>query len=146
MAHTSDGLALSTNAGFSRVYEQLGKTTIDNADLSDIAFRFALNARQMASMSELEDALQKCLRPLEITGAASGYITGPRSHSANPFHFIHWPKEWIDLYIAEEFLLNDPLPRWARGSGLRRMYSPFRARSGYSDCRLPGPPGRGTGL
>ncbi len=68
-------------------------------------------------MDELVDSLHKLLGRFGITAAASGFVSGPRAATGNPFHFANWPPEWIALYTAEEFLLADPLPRWARRSG-----------------------------
>jgi hypothetical protein len=52
-----------------------------------------------------------------MTAAASGLVSGSGATSASPFHFADWPTDWVALYAAREFLLIDPVPRWARISG-----------------------------
>jgi DNA-binding CsgD family transcriptional regulator len=90
---------------------------IDDSGLSLRAFNFAASARQLTVMNELSAAALSAVAPLGMTGAASGLVSGPKAASANPFHFANWPADWIALYMAEDYLLADPLPRWARNSG-----------------------------
>jgi len=88
-----------------------------NAELGEGALRYALAVRELSGLPALAAALQSAIAPLEITAAASGYVSGPRAASLNPFQLTTWPQAWIDIYLANEFLLIDPLPRWARSSG-----------------------------
>jgi len=85
--------------------------------LVETAWSFALDAKRVADMAELAAGLQKMIAPLGLRAAASGYVSGARATSGNPFHFANWPEDWIAVYVAEEFLFDDPLPRWARSSG-----------------------------
>ncbi len=90
---------------------------LDDASLGSSALSFALQARQFSTMAALAARLHEALAPLGMTAAASGFVSGPRAASANPFHFTNWPPDWVALYMAEDFILADPLPRWARRSG-----------------------------
>jgi len=81
------------------------------------ALGYAIKLNNLQHMAELEAALQAAIAPLEITAAASGYVSGPRAVSLQPFQLTTWPQAWIDIYLASQFLLIDPLPRWARSSG-----------------------------
>jgi DNA-binding CsgD family transcriptional regulator len=89
----------------------------DEADLGRAAFDFAVQSQTKTSIPELTAALQAVSLPLGITAAASGYVSGPRAASLAPFHFTTWPEAWVKIYLENEFLLADPLPRWARASG-----------------------------
>jgi LuxR family quorum-sensing system transcriptional regulator CciR len=88
-----------------------------DAGLGGLAVDFAVRSRTMEAIPELTAALQSVMLPLEITAAASGYISGPRAASLQPFHFTTWPEAWVKTYLENDFLLADPLPRWARASG-----------------------------
>ena len=90
---------------------------IDEAEFYRRAFGFAMKAERCAVMSDLSAAVLEAVIPLGITVAASGVVSGPKAASANPFHFANWPAEMITLYLQEEFLQDDPIPRWARNSG-----------------------------
>jgi len=81
------------------------------------ALRYALAVRDLTGLPALVAALQAAIAPLEITAAASGYVSGPRAASLRPFQLTTWPQAWLDIYLANDFLLVDPLPRWARSSG-----------------------------
>lgn len=85
--------------------------------LAHRAWSFALGARRVTTMPALAGLVTATVRPLGMTAAASGYVSGPRATSGNPFHFTDWPDDWIAIYVAENFLNDDPLPRWARASG-----------------------------
>jgi DNA-binding CsgD family transcriptional regulator len=89
----------------------------DNTRLGARAFEFALAAASLRTMTQLAAAVDAAIAPVGMTAAASGVVSGPKAASANPFHFQNWPAPWVQLYIAEDFLLADPIPRWARNSG-----------------------------
>jgi LuxR family transcriptional regulator, quorum-sensing system regulator CciR len=90
---------------------------IGDSVLSLRAFKFAIAARKFTTMGELSAATLDVIAPLGMTAAASGLVSGPKAASTNPFHFVNWPADWMALYMAEGYLLVDPLPRWARNSG-----------------------------
>jgi DNA-binding CsgD family transcriptional regulator len=87
------------------------------ADLGQRAHTFAVTVRGMTAMEELSDAVLAAIGPFGLTAAASGMVSGPKAASLAPFHFANWPEEWVQLYLAEDFLLIDPVPRWSRSSG-----------------------------
>jgi len=74
-------------------------------------------------MPKLAAELQSLIAPLGMTAAASGFVSGPKALSGDPFHFTTWPDTWVKLYMENDFLLMDPLPRWARGSGRALAWS-----------------------
>ncbi len=86
-------------------------------ELGAEALRYALAIRTLADLLALTATLEAAIAPLEITAAASGYVSGPRAASLQPFQLTTWPQAWVDIYLANDFLLADPLPRWARSSG-----------------------------
>lgn len=88
-----------------------------DAALGSAAMAFMLQARDMTTVAAVAALLDEFIIPLNITAAASGYISGPRASSLQPFHFANWPAAWIEIYMGNEFLLDDPMPRWARASG-----------------------------
>jgi DNA-binding CsgD family transcriptional regulator len=86
-------------------------------DLSARALAFAVAVQELTLMEELAAAVLAAIRPFDMTAAASGLVSGAKAASTQPFHFASWPEEWIRLYTAQQFLLVDPVPRWARNSG-----------------------------
>jgi DNA-binding CsgD family transcriptional regulator len=89
----------------------------DDSGLGPRAFAFALDAARFTTMDRLAEAVTRAIAPLGMTAAASGVVAGPKAATGNPFHFTNWPDFWVDLYRDEDFLLADPIPRWARNSG-----------------------------
>jgi LuxR family quorum-sensing system transcriptional regulator CciR len=87
------------------------------------SLRYALAILETATLPALTLELEAAIAPLEITAAASGFVSGPRAVSPMPFQLTTWPQAWIDIYMANEFLLDDPLPRWARSSGQAISFS-----------------------
>ena len=88
-----------------------------DAGLGAAAIAFAEQSRRAEILADLTAALEAVILPLQITAAASGYISGPRAASLKPFHFTTWPEAWVKIYLENDFVLADPLPRWARASG-----------------------------
>ncbi len=91
--------------------------------LGALALNFILKIRNFETMGKLAAELQSVIAPLGMTAAASGFVSGPKALSGNPFHFTTWPEAWVKLYMENDFLLMDPLPRWARGSGRALAWS-----------------------
>ena len=52
-----------------------------------------------------------------MTASACGMVSGPKALSAEPFHFINWPADWLQLYQERGYLKIDAAPRWAMVSG-----------------------------
>ncbi len=97
--------------------------TAGDPSLGEQALKFILKIRKLDSMPKLAAELQSIIAPLGMTAAASGFVSGPKALSGNPFHFTTWPEAWVKLYIENDFLMMDPLPRWARGSGRALAWS-----------------------
>jgi LuxR family quorum sensing-dependent transcriptional regulator len=96
---------------------------IEDADLGARAFAFASDACSLKVMSHLATALQRQIAPLGLSAAASGFVSGPKAASSNPFHFTNWPDAWAAHYSAEDLVLLDPSVRWARSSGRALTWS-----------------------
>lgn len=90
---------------------------LDDATLAAAVFAFALKVSKIKSMPQVQAATTEAIAQLGLTAAASGIVSGPKASSPNAFHFSNWPADWIRLYVSEDFLLADPIPRWARNSG-----------------------------
>lgn len=87
------------------------------AKLIERTLAFAVDAGEFTAMAPLAQAVMGAIRPFGMTAAASGVVSGPMAASARAFHFASWPQDWLELYRRAQFLLIDPIPRWARGSG-----------------------------
>jgi DNA-binding CsgD family transcriptional regulator len=111
-------------------------SALQNVGLGPVAIGFAEQSRGIETVSELTAALQQVILPLEITAAASGYISGPRAASLQPFHFTTWPEAWVKIYLENDFVLADPLPRWARASGRAVTWSELFAMLPPRDAGL----------
>jgi LuxR family quorum-sensing system transcriptional regulator CciR len=107
-----------------------------DAGLGTLAIDFTVRSQIMMSIPELTASLQTAILPLQITAAASGYISGPRAASLQPFHFTSWPEGWVKTYLENDFLLADPLPRWARASGRAVSWSALFALLPARDAGL----------
>ena len=95
---------------------------IEDVALGSKALAFAVDVRHMETMDEIASRVIRLMTPLGLTAVASGLVSGPKAVSGSPFHFTNWPEDWIARYMAEGFLLVDPLPRWARNSGLAQTW------------------------
>jgi DNA-binding CsgD family transcriptional regulator len=87
------------------------------------AFRFSVSSRTFSKADELVSTLLDEIASLGMTAAACGFVSGPKAASGDLFHFVHWKPEWIEYYRSQQFLLADPLPRWARSSGMPLTWS-----------------------
>jgi DNA-binding CsgD family transcriptional regulator len=85
------------------------------------------------SVDELDAAVGEALSPLGMTAWASGMVSGARALGPSPFHFVHWPADWLKLYQAEGFVKIDPLPRWAIVSGEALSWTEIVARLPSND-------------
>jgi LuxR family quorum-sensing system transcriptional regulator CciR len=90
------------------------------------AFRFAVAARSFTEMPALVTALLDELALFDLTAAACGFVSGPKAATGDLFHFVHWKPEWVEYYRTQQFLLADPVPRWARSSGMPVTWSELR--------------------
>lgn len=101
---------------------------IDPSDLGARLLRLPELVGACGTLPELAALFAETIAPLGMTAAASGMVTGPKSLSAEIFHFVTWPPEWTALYVAEDMVKKDPLPRWAILSGRPAAWSEIVAR------------------
>jgi LuxR family quorum sensing-dependent transcriptional regulator len=93
---------------------------VNGGDVSDLGSLVLSVSRALSACNTLDDLSEifcTHIRPLGLTCAASGIVTGPRASSPNPFHFNNWPPEWRSEYAQEGYLHIDPLARHAVTSG-----------------------------
>ncbi len=86
-------------------------------DLGNLALSVSRKLSTSETWEELAETFSIHIQDLGLTCAASGMVTGPRASAASPFHFMNWPADWQTLYAQENYLLIDPLPRYALTSG-----------------------------
>lgn len=86
-------------------------------ELSLRAFRFAEEIQRSDDMQSLSQATEGAVLAVGMTAVASGLVSGPSRKDGRVFHFVNWPQDWLDLYIAEGYIDKDPVPRWATVSG-----------------------------
>jgi DNA-binding CsgD family transcriptional regulator len=98
------------------------RRTLDEK-LVERGFAFAVYVRDLDDMAQLAAETLETIEPLGMTAAASGIVAGPKANASSPFHFTNWPESWLSYYGANDFLLCDPLPRWARNSGVPVTWS-----------------------
>jgi DNA-binding CsgD family transcriptional regulator len=85
--------------------------------LQTMTHKFVIESVRYKDMQALSDAVLAVIASFGMTAAASGMVSGPKITTPDLFHFTSWPADWINLYMAREFYLIDPVPRWARKSG-----------------------------
>lgn len=90
---------------------------IDQADLGACLLRFPEQMRLCETLQQIAEAFAAAVLPLGMTVSASGMVSGPKSLSANVFHFVNWPPAWLALYLERGYDKKDPVPRWAIISG-----------------------------
>jgi DNA-binding CsgD family transcriptional regulator len=71
---------------------------------------------------ELEEATLTAIGHWQLTAVASGFIAGARAATADRFHFVHWSEGFLQRYLQEGLQAEDPIPRWARGTGMPASY------------------------
>jgi DNA-binding CsgD family transcriptional regulator len=110
-----------------------GNAIFGDAELGARAFTLAAEIRDQCTMADVAAAVHAAIAPLGMTAAASGMVSGPKAASPNTFHFANWPDDLITEYGAEGYLLIDPIPRWARSSGVAVTWSDVVERLGARD-------------
>lgn len=58
-----------------------------------------------------------------LSVVASGIIAGSKAATPGRFHFAHWPPGLLERYMSEDLQALDPIPRWARGTGVPATFS-----------------------
>lgn len=90
---------------------------IGQLDLGACLLQFPEQMRLCETLEQIAEVFASTILPLGMTASASGMVSGPKSLSANVFHFVNWPPEWLALYLARGYDKKDPVPRWAIISG-----------------------------
>ena len=80
------------------------------------------------TLVELKEATLTVIGHWQLTAVASGIIAGARAATEERFHFVHWSDEFMQCYLQEGLQAEDPIPRWARGTGMPASYSDILRR------------------
>jgi LuxR family quorum sensing-dependent transcriptional regulator len=84
-------------------------------------FMGLLDAAQ--TLEELGERTLAVIAHWQLAGAASGIIAGSKAATAERFHFAHWSPRFLQRYLDQGLQAEDPIPRWARGTGMPAAYS-----------------------
>lgn len=95
-----------------------------NDGLHAVAARLAASS----TVAVLADRVGDAVAAYGMSAYAAGMVSGGRALGPSPFHFVHWPADWLDLYQVEGFVAIDPLPRWAIVSGEALWWTEIVAR------------------
>ena len=74
------------------------------------------------TLPDLKQATLATIEYWQLTAVASGIIAGSKAATAERFHFVHWSDGFIQRYLQEGLQAEDPIPRWARGTGMPATY------------------------
>ncbi len=99
-------------------------STIAASRLSDYFDR----VDRAAHMDELGAAAASVTADFQLSAIASRILVGAEAGAAERFHFAHWSTTFTARYLNEDMHAADPVPRWARGSGVPARYSLIRSR------------------
>jgi DNA-binding CsgD family transcriptional regulator len=75
------------------------------------------------TLEELGERTLRVISRWQLTAVASGIIAGSKAATASRFHFMHWSAGFAQRYMEEGLQAEDPIPRWARGSGMPVTFS-----------------------
>lgn len=70
------------------------------------------------TLVDLEHATLTAIGHWQLTAVASGIIAGSKAATADRFHFVNWSEGFLQRYLEEGLQAEDPIPRWARGTGM----------------------------
>jgi len=83
---------------------------------------------QAQTLAELGTSTVFVISHWQLTAVASGIIAGSKAATAERFHFVHWSPEFLQRYLDEGLQAEDPIPRWARGTGMPATYEQILRR------------------
>lgn len=86
-------------------------------DLGASALVFAADLEARGDVAGVASLFETAAASVGMTASACGMVSGPKALSAEPFHFVNWPADWLQLYKERGFLRMDAVPRWAMVSG-----------------------------
>ena len=75
---------------------------------------FAALCESCPTIEELARGVCALVAPFGYRGVASGRLGAAASAG---FHFANWRPDWLEYYLASEFLRIDPVPVWALSCG-----------------------------
>lgn len=70
------------------------------------------------TLVELGESTLAIVGHWRLSAVASGIIAGSKAATANRFHFVHWSEGFLKRYLEEGMQAEDPIPRWARATGM----------------------------
>jgi LuxR family quorum-sensing system transcriptional regulator CciR len=108
---------------------------INRLDLGELALALAADIESLSSIAQLRATLRRAMRPVGLTAAVCGVVSGPRLAAGERFDFVDWPQDWLDCYQAENFVRVDPVPRWTLATG---RSASFAAAMNALPARDPG--------
>ena len=82
---------------------------------------------QCNTLAELAAVIFSLSGDLSLSATAGGMLTGPKAASDDLFYFNNWPASWLDIYRAKLVDGQDPIVRWALGSGAPITWLNLRA-------------------
>jgi DNA-binding CsgD family transcriptional regulator len=88
------------------------------------------------SLAELASVVFRVADELLLSATAGGMLTGPKAATSDLFYFNNWPSTWLDVYRTKLIDGQDPIVRWALGSGAPITWLDLKAKL------IPGDPGR----
>jgi DNA-binding CsgD family transcriptional regulator len=88
---------------------------------------------QCSTLPELTTAIFGLSDKLLLSATAGGMLTGPKAASDDLFYFNNWPASWLEVYRAKLGNGQDPVVRWALGSGAPITWLGLRARLAPDD-------------
>lgn len=89
---------------------------------------------QARTLEELGLTTLEVIGHWRLTAVASGIVAGAKAATEERFHFAHWSPEFLQRYRAEGLQAEDPIPRWARGTGMPATYSQILHRLSPKDA------------
>ena len=81
------------------------------------ALAFAGELDACGDIAAVASLFEAAAATVGMSASACGMVSGPKALSAEPFHFINWPADWLRLYQERGFVKIDAVPRWAMVSG-----------------------------
>ena len=85
------------------------------------------------TMGDLTAKTLTVIEHFRLSAVASGIIVGSKAATSERFHFAHWPKGFMDRYVAEDLQAIDPVPRWARRAGIPATFRDIAQRLPVKD-------------
>jgi DNA-binding CsgD family transcriptional regulator len=82
----------------------------------------------LETLAELGTMMFGLGEALSLSAIAGGMLTGPKAATGDLFYFNNWPASWLDVYREKLVGGQDPVVRWALGSGAPITWLNLRAK------------------